>query len=339
MIMPGQRQISAFRDELKGIAILWIVFYHARLGLGGPVGGFQSLGYAGVDIFFFLTGFGLYHSLEKSQDLKRYCSRRLWRILPAYLPLCAVWLCLMLRALPMSVVPTVQTVAGNLLMIGYWGSVPYVLSWYVSGLMMALVLAPFLHACLARTARPLLMAGGLLCGCLLCGVCFAFDQRLIMVSRLPVFVLGMVFAMPRKPGEAEGSVSPSPAIPWLYALSFALGVAALYVSMARFPAALLDYGLYWYPFALIVPPLCAGLGWLLERAGAARRFLAPLRMAGQASFEIFLLDCGMEIYLKKVLNLGVSLVWLWGSMACVIAGWLYHNLTSKATQRFRKKDD
>ena len=326
--MPGQRQISAYRDELKGLAILWVVFYHAKLGLTGVWGGFQSLGYAGVDIFFFLTGFGLYRSLEKESALKPYCLRRARRILPAYLPLCAVWLCLMLLALRPSFVPTVQTIAGNLFLIGYWGNAPYMISWYVSGLVMALALAPFAHACLSKAEKPRRAALLLVVSGALCGLCFLFDERLIMVSRLPVFFLGMAFSMPR--GDADeterrsGSVAAA-----LYGLCFAAGCGLLFVCRRYLPAALLDYGMYWYPWALIVPPLCAGLGWLMQKAGGPRRYFAPLGVMGRASFEIFLLDCGMEVYLKKVLNLGVSPFWFWGSLACVILGCLYHQLAKK----------
>lgn len=334
--MPGQNAVSRSRDELKGLAILWIVFYHAKLGLGGALGGFQSLGYAGVDLFFFLTGFGLFHSLSQCGDLKRYCARRLWRILPAYLPVCAVWLCLMLPALELSFVPALQTILGNLLLVGYWGSVPQMISWYMSGLVPALVLAPFVHACLTRSARPRLAALVLLGLSGVCGLCFAFDERLIMVARLPVFILGMVFAMPPRQTGERFPRSQSAAV-LLYALAFLLGAAALYLAQTRFPASLLDYGMYWYPFALMTPPLCAGLGWLLAKAKGGQRLLSPLRACGQASFEIFLLDCAMELYFKKVLGLGASPLWLWGSLGCAALGWAYHILVGKGLQRFSGK--
>ena len=77
-------------------AILWVVFFHAQLGLGGLLYDVQKIGYGGVDMFLFLSGFGLYHSLSRDADAGRYLLRRARRLLPAYLPFCAVWLCVML---------------------------------------------------------------------------------------------------------------------------------------------------------------------------------------------------------------------------------------------------
>ena len=56
-----RKNLSVYRNELKGLAILWVVFFHARLGLEGFLYQVQRIGYGGVDIFFFMSGFGLYH--------------------------------------------------------------------------------------------------------------------------------------------------------------------------------------------------------------------------------------------------------------------------------------
>ena len=88
--------LSRYRNELKGIAILWVVFFHAQLGLEGLLYQVQRIGYGGVDLFFFLSGFGLYHTLERDADLGRYLKRRARRLLPAYLPFCVVWLVVIL---------------------------------------------------------------------------------------------------------------------------------------------------------------------------------------------------------------------------------------------------
>ena len=67
-------------DELKGLAILLVVLYHA----GGVLTWNNHLhGDLGVDIFVILSGVGL--SLSASyQSFWSFMQRRLWRILPAY---------------------------------------------------------------------------------------------------------------------------------------------------------------------------------------------------------------------------------------------------------------
>jgi peptidoglycan/LPS O-acetylase OafA/YrhL len=67
-------------DELKGVAILMIVFYHA-----GGVLGFSSdpHGEIGVDIFVILSGIGLVLAPGATGTL-RFLGRRFWRIYPSY---------------------------------------------------------------------------------------------------------------------------------------------------------------------------------------------------------------------------------------------------------------
>ena len=100
-----QEAIGACRDEIKGAAILWVVFFHAQLRLGGLLYDVQKIGYGGVDMFLFLSGFGLYHSLSRDADAGRYLLRRARRLLPAYLPFCVVWLCVMLPLSIMTISP------------------------------------------------------------------------------------------------------------------------------------------------------------------------------------------------------------------------------------------
>ena len=45
------RYLSRYRNELKGFAILWVVFFHASLGLDtGVLYQLKRIGYGGVDI-------------------------------------------------------------------------------------------------------------------------------------------------------------------------------------------------------------------------------------------------------------------------------------------------
>lgn len=77
------QDISTCRSALMGFAMLWIVFYH--FGFHAPViSHFTRFGYTGVDIFMFLSGFGLFYSLQKKQGLSNYFKKRVVRIFPSY---------------------------------------------------------------------------------------------------------------------------------------------------------------------------------------------------------------------------------------------------------------
>ena len=65
------QDISTYRKALMGVAMLWIVFYH--FGFHTPIiSHLTRFGYTGVDIFMFLSGFGLFYSLQKKQGLSNY---------------------------------------------------------------------------------------------------------------------------------------------------------------------------------------------------------------------------------------------------------------------------
>jgi peptidoglycan/LPS O-acetylase OafA/YrhL len=67
-------------DQLKGLAILLIVFYHATIVLGIPN---LAHGEIGVDIFVLLSGIGLTQG-NLNLSLRKFMRRRLGKILPTY---------------------------------------------------------------------------------------------------------------------------------------------------------------------------------------------------------------------------------------------------------------
>ena len=78
-----------FRTELMGFAIIWIMLFHGEefyKGLKLPIFTFViGRGNVGVDIFLFLSGFGLYYSLNANKDTISFYRRRIIRVLIPYL--------------------------------------------------------------------------------------------------------------------------------------------------------------------------------------------------------------------------------------------------------------
>ena len=316
------------RDELKGLAILWVVFFHAQLGLGGALGWVQGIGCGGVDMLLFLSGLGLYASLEKAPALGGYLKRRAARLLPAYLPFCALWLAVMIPALGLGAAQAVRTVMGNVFMLGYFADVPQMISWYVSLLALTLLLAPYLHAALNNAARPLLRGLFLMALSFLAGLCLIGDERYMAISRLPVFVLGMAFAARGKVGEPKAFAVRLAAV-----AALALGLAALWLCFSRYPELLNDYAMYWHPFALVAPAMCVLLSWGMSRMGKARAWLRPLRYLGRASLEIFLFNVWMELAVKRFALAQTPLGWALWSLGGVAAGCLYHEAVRRIASR------
>lgn len=311
-----QRFLRLYREEIKGFAILWVVFSHAQLGLKGILYDVQRIGYGGVDLFFFLSGFGLYHSLRKNSSLPDYFSRRAKRLLPSYWPFCIVWLAVMIPLTGSGFKDAVHMALGNLLMFGYWTGAPYNINWYVSAMAASLLLAP-LFAWVLREGRGMwLRTALLLAGVIAAGLLFVGNAKYMAASRLPVMILGMIFARGWDEGEKER---------WLFAvlvLAAMTGFLLLFFCLKRFPDKLISYGLYWHPFVLITPGLCAALGWLTSKAPAFLKCF--MKLLGEASFEIFLFNVWIELLGKKFALADGPLSWAVWSVISIVAGVLYH---------------
>lgn len=81
--------LSKYRSSIMGVAIIWIMLFHLEgqtniftymLGKAN----FTIIGYGGVDIFLFYSGFGLYYSWQKHPSIKLFFKKRFLRILPTY---------------------------------------------------------------------------------------------------------------------------------------------------------------------------------------------------------------------------------------------------------------
>lgn len=330
--MQHRSALTDRRDPLKGIAILWVCFFHARLGLEDvPVlGALQQTGYLGVDIFLLLSGFGLWHSLEHSPTTAAYLKRRMLRLLPAFLPVAALWCLTMIPALRLTGWDALHTAVGTLTMTGYLTGAPYTLNWYISLLLLTILLAPLVHLTIKRAKHPYLCCAALLIACGLCGLLFIGHERLMLISRLPIFVLGMGLA-----GTTPRQQRPKTAA-LLCAAGFLMGAALLWLGFARRPEWLIRYGLYWYPAFLLVPGLCAGLGFMMDRLAAAGLRFPILTALGKASFEIFLFNGWFELYLKYVLRSTEPLIYLLWTILSVMLGLVWHMGVERLTAGKRR---
>lgn len=88
------KDLSDNRNALFGFAILSVCVFHLYFLLANTASGTNFIanmlffiletGNIGVDIFVFLSGFGLFHSLYKKSGLRSFYIKRAVRILPAY---------------------------------------------------------------------------------------------------------------------------------------------------------------------------------------------------------------------------------------------------------------
>lgn len=86
-------------DLLRAIAIVWVMLFHSFLvgGLGANFNWLSRFGWAGVDMFFVLSGFLIGTQVlrplqrEEGLSIRGFYLRRAWRILPAFAAVLALY--------------------------------------------------------------------------------------------------------------------------------------------------------------------------------------------------------------------------------------------------------
>ena len=79
------QNISRYRGELMGAAMLFVILFHVGLPREDAFYGLRRIGNIGVDMFLFLSGVGLWFSWTKRPSLKHLFTRRYLRVYPAWL--------------------------------------------------------------------------------------------------------------------------------------------------------------------------------------------------------------------------------------------------------------
>ena len=183
------QDISTCRSALMGIAILWVVFYH--FGFHTPIiSHVTRFGYTGVDIFMFLSGFGLFYSLQKKQGLSNYFKKRVMRIFPSYF---LVGIALSLFCYPNENFWNYLWCCSTL---GFWTDGVYY-EWFIPSIVTLYCLFPFAFKLLTHDKRQYQL---LTVCCLVLSIYAAFDNAIIdnwhflLLYRIPIFLFGALTA-------------------------------------------------------------------------------------------------------------------------------------------------
>lgn len=184
--MFSLKDVSTYRSELMGWSIVWIMMLHFGFYTLKPLGFVAQYGYAGVDIFLFVSGFGLFYSLDKKPLLLSFYRKRLIRIFPAYYLVGAF----------ASIIVFHDTILQYLFRystIGFWIGGAY-FEWYVPSLLLLYLLAPFLKQAGLKWQSALAVLF-LVIGFLILGHEELIDGvHYFLLYRVPAFLYGMICA-------------------------------------------------------------------------------------------------------------------------------------------------
>lgn len=306
------------RSLLMGLAIWGIAFYHAPLQLANPwIRMFHDLLNCGVDMFLFLSGLGACHSIRR-RGAAGYLRQRARRLLPGLYPVLILWCALMYAMGVMGA----WTVFGSVTLLGWWFGQTIQLNWYFSAVWMFFLLGIPAYRVMGKSRHPVLVWGLMTLGAVGLGLLCPLDYLKTAVTRLPVFFTGMLLGCLEQSGVSRQRLLRGT----LYLMMFpGLGlVAAVYWGLgSRYGYSL---GLWWYPYALVIPGAAVGLsdlGSLCRKYRPLRILLRPLEWCGESSAEILAIHMGVykTIFVTTWLR---TRTWLWVMLGCLVLGCLYH---------------
>lgn len=291
------KDLFRFRAVWMGIAIILVVLFHYKIifqntGVfsAGIFTFFWRLGYSGVDIFVFASGIGCYYSYEKLKSLRGgedicmidFMKNRMKKLLPAWFLFLPFWIASKYILEDFDL----RAVVGNVFFLQFFTRQGKAFNWYVSAMWVFYFLTPYIHVYLKK-AGSLKMAAAVALSIISSIPFLSNADFLIMMTRIPLFVIGMIFADISFRTELI-----SKKIIYLLLCLMILGTGALFVVQKKFMSIAMTYGLGWYPLILITPGLCIIISWLSSFAENKKVISVPFRLLqwlGKYTFEIYLL--------------------------------------------------
>lgn len=311
--------LSQSRAFLMGLAMLMVMgFHHGYFVDFGPLGNsICRYGEWGVDIFIFLSGFGVAFSLGKkvlnAGEIRQFYQRRLHRILPT--ALCIGWI-----LAPFEWAKDTPFPWQNLLGLGWW---------YIRTILLLYLLAPLLFVVLNRRYSGFILLA-IFALCLLYGALIVhffadilhpyknfhlFWTVVVTVLKIPVFALGMaVYHM----GRQEIKISP---ITVMLAVCGSLFVSMAFVKGVPMPHSCCRSAHYFASAFFAMPFMCC-VGWFLWKFLPACA-VASVDWIGKRTLEIYLVheflfvELGKELTFPKWCNV-VIMVAVSFAAACLL---------------------
>lgn len=276
--------ISRYRGELMGAAILFIILFHVGLSRSDPFFGLRRMGNVGVDLFFFLSGMGLWFSWLKMPSITHFYKRRLLRVYPTWLVMATLFYLpdyLGGRKFSSSLLDLIGDITVNW---DFWIH-DELTFWYIPAILVLYLLAPPYMMLIRRHPVYRWLAVAMIVWCVVVQYITPVHQALghieIFWSRVPIFFIGINCAeWVRQKRRLEASSL------WLILLLFVMTFAScVYLEQnlhGRFPL-FLERMLY-IPMTLSGILLLDGIfsyagGWLLR----------GLAFVGSLSLEIYLI--------------------------------------------------
>lgn len=320
--------ISRFRAEQMGAAMLFVILFHVALDRGDPFYGLRRCGNVGVDIFLFLSGVGLWFSWVKTPDVLRFYRRRLLRIVPTWIVVATAFYLpdyLGARRFSHSIVDLIGDITINW---DFWLH-DELTFWYVPAIMALYLVAPwYMRLVQSRTVYrwlPLLMVIWCVMVQWVLPIHHAVGHIEIFWSRVPIFFIGINFGeMVRTRRQLSSDAV------WLLLVTFLMTFGTcLYLEQVRhgqFP--LFVERMLYIPFTV-----CTVLVMNRIFRRTPQWVNSSFRFVGALSLEAYLIHIHFVLVYVQPYHLGYWLTFLVTVAITLPIAWLLQRLIGLVTAR------
>jgi len=184
--------ISRYRNELMGMAMFFVIFFHVGLPRYDLFFGLRRIGNIGVDMFLFLSGIGLWFSWSKTPSVKHFYLRRFFRIYPCWFIIACLFY--IPRFHGGSFHEWMWLIGELTINSGFWlhGELSF---WYIPAIMVLYVFAPFYMELIKRHPIYQWLPVVMILWCILVQYIPPIHHLVghleIFWSRMPIFFIGI----------------------------------------------------------------------------------------------------------------------------------------------------
>ena len=328
--------ISQYRAELMAMSMFAILLTHFKVSLGiYALDRVALLCQGGVDVFLFLSGFGLYYSGMKSYRSLKFYVKRFKRIFPPFV----IILLLTLWQTGKLHWPDFLWGASTL---AFWfqSTNKYSFGWFVSLIVVLYFIFPWYFRYFRKSPR-LASSAGVCLGLLLTGwyvyryqIVYPGGQgRFILpAARIPIFFVGVYCAYWLQSVRFIDTVKKRRLKIYFVLLSIiTLLLLNLALNIWGFKT-MRNTGMLYLPYILIIPGFLIALVWWfrkMERIRWGRRIMFVLKQLGSCTLEAYLLIAIMYSYIP-ILSKHLAVSPLTSNIllffTTIVAAWLIHKM-------------
>lgn len=278
--------LSKYRGQLMGLAILLVAMFHSSVvHANAVIDMFCFCGDMGVDIFFLVSGFGMYYAYLKRPTWQEFYKKRIVRIVPAWFIVN-----LIIQLSDKTLTDIDWSVFGKYMTgLSFWleGNLYF---WYIPAILAFYIITPlFMKFYLKNKKQAYLIFGGIWIGLLALSLVFHNADYFIFLFRWPVY-FGGIFLGECSYKKVEIKKQAFVGIGILFVIGVVIENFIRQYNMLRY----VRYDYKYLVYFIVAIPLCMMLVCLFDKV----KYEFPvLKFLGGITLEIYLLH---EFLLRKV---------------------------------------